>query len=96
LDNVADTFKVFAEIHNIYPEQAKNYYHMVEDLLVERKAYDICEKYLKDPVQKYFQIEHLHKTNIKLAKSNPELDSKDFKEYTEQSFVKGVCQLIEY
>ena len=95
LENVDDTFKVFIEIHNDYPEQAKNYFHVVEDLLVERKAYDICEQYLQDPVQKYFQIEHLHKTNIELTKSNPELDSNDFKEYTEQSFVNGVCQLIE-
>lgn len=90
-----DTFSVFLEIHNNYPEQAKRYYHVVENLIVERKAYDICECYLTDPKEKYSHLQHMHEMNIELINSNPTMDNDEFREYTKESFVNGVCQLIE-
>jgi hypothetical protein len=32
------TFSVFMEIHYNYPEHAKRYYHVIENLIVEKKA----------------------------------------------------------
>jgi hypothetical protein len=95
LGDSEDTFSVFVEIHNNYPEQAKRYYQVVEELIVEKKAYDICQCYITDPKKKYSQIQHMHEMNIKLIKNNPVMDNDEFREYTKESFVNGVCQLIE-
>lgn len=51
-----DTLKVFLATHKNDPEQARVYYHVVEDLLVERKEYEICDHYLADPLTKYSHI----------------------------------------
>lgn len=90
-----DTLKVFSAIHKNDPEQARVYYHVVEDLLVERKEYEICDHYLADPLTKYSHIQHLHKMNTKLMKNNPAMEGDEFKSYTTESYVRGICQLIE-
>jgi hypothetical protein len=89
------TFSVFMEIHYNYPEQAKRYYHVIENLIVEKKAYDICEFYITDPKEKYSHLQHMRELNIELIRSNPTMDNDEFREYTKESFVNGVCQLIE-
>jgi hypothetical protein len=95
LDEKEDTLMVFLEIHKNDPEQAKAYYHVVDQLLVERKEYEICDHYLVDPLAKYSQLQHLHEMNTKLIKTNPEMDNDEFKEFAVDNYVKGVCRLIE-
>lgn len=90
-----DTFTLFVEIHNSYPNQAKRYYHVAEKLIVERKAYDICANYITDPIDKYSKIQHMHELNVDLIKKNPDMDNDDFNQYTKESYVNEVCQLIE-
>lgn len=90
-----DTLLVFYEIDKNYPNQANNYYHVVENLLVDSKAFEICGKYIADPLKKFSYLKHLHEMNIKLINENPEMNDAEFKEYAESSYVNGVCQLIE-
>jgi len=90
-----DTFMVFLEIHNNHPKQAKSYYHVVEELIVEKQAYDICDKYITDPIKKYSQIQHMHEMNVELMRKSPTMDNDDFKKNTKESYVKEVCRLIE-
>ncbi len=95
LEDNEDTLLVFNEIHNSYPKQANNYYHVVENLLVAAKAYNVCARYIEDPIEKFSHLKHLHEMNVKLLAENPEMNDDEFTEYTESSYVNGVCQLIE-
>ena len=40
-------------LDKIFPKQSETYYHVTEDLLIEHKKYDICAKYIGDPIIKY-------------------------------------------
>ncbi len=95
LEDNEGTLLVFNEIHNHYPKQAHNYYHVIENLLVEAQAYDVCASYIGDPIEKFSHLKHLHEMNVKILTKNPEMDDDEFREYTESSYVNGVCQLIE-
>jgi hypothetical protein len=95
LENDGDTYSVFIKLHEKYPEQAKNYYHVAEDILVDKKRYDICAAYITDPMKKYKHIEKLHKLNKDFSKKQTGSRDQEFEQYTEDSYTKGVCQLIE-
>ncbi len=95
LDEKTDTYNLFLAMHDSYPEQASRYYNVVEELLVERKDYDICAVYISSPLEKYDQIQELHKLNLKLVNENPVMNTDEFKSYTKESFTEDVKQLIE-
>ena len=95
LENGGDTYSVFMKLHENYPEQAKSYYHVVEDIVVDKKRYDICAAYIADPMKKYKRIEKLHKLNREFSKKQSGPRDEEFEQYTEESYTKGVCQLIE-
>ncbi|MGB7934038.1 MAG: hypothetical protein WCH04_17785 [Gammaproteobacteria bacterium] len=95
LENDGDTYSVFMKLHENYPEQAKSYYHVVEDIIVEKNRYDICAAYIADPMKKYKHIEKLHKLNKDFSRKHSGPRDKEFGQYTEDSYTKGVCQLIE-
>ncbi len=90
-----NTYSVFVEIHKNYPEHAKRYYHVAEDLVVKMKAYDICAAYITDPIEKYSRIQHMHEMNVSLAKKDPDMDNDEFNEYTNESYTTEVCRLLE-
>lgn len=90
-----ETYRLFLFLHKEHPEQAGRYYHVVEGLLIERKEYEICGKYIADPLMKYEDIRHMRELNISLAKKEPGLDKPHFQKYTNESFIDGVSKLIE-
>ena len=95
LENDDDTYSVFMQLHENHPKQAKSYYHVVEEIIVEKKRYDVCAAYITDPMKKYKQIEKLHKLNKEFSRKQSDPKDKEFEQYTEDSYTKGVCQLIE-
>ena len=95
LDEQDATYSIFMHIHERYPEQANSYYHVVEDIVVDKKMYDICAAYITDPMKKYKHIEKLHKLNKKFSKKHSDSNDEEFERYTEDTYIKGVCQLIE-
>jgi hypothetical protein len=94
LKNDGNTYSVFMKLHENYPEQAKSYYHVVEDILIDKKQYDICAAYITDPMKKYKHIEKLHKLNKDFSRKQSGPRDEEFEQYTEESYTKGVCQLI--
>ena len=95
LKETDDTFQVFLNLHNNFPKQAENYYHVVEELIVQNKAYEICAHYISDPIKKYFQIQKMHEMNLRVIANDPSMDTEDFNFYLKESYVNKVCQLIE-
>ncbi|MBT3056163.1 MAG: hypothetical protein KME69_14945 [Candidatus Thiodiazotropha sp. (ex Codakia orbicularis)] len=95
LNDEKDTLELFLIIDINYPEQAKLYYIVAEDLLITHKKYDVCAKYIGDPIIKYEQLHHMRELNLSIAKSDSEMNDPEFLEYADSSFVKGVLNLIE-
>ena len=95
LENDDDTYSVFMNLHENHPEQAKSYYHVAEDIVVDKKRYDICAAYIADPMKKYKHIEKLHKLNREFSRKQSGPRDEEFEQYTEESYTRGVCQLIE-
>lgn len=89
------TLELFLILDNKYPEQSDSYYIVAEDLLVRHKKYDICAKYIGDPIVKYEGFRHVREMNVSLAKTNPKLNTPEFLYYTDQSYIDNVVKLIE-
>jgi len=94
LGDSEDTVRVFMTLHDQFPDQAKRVYHIAEKLLVENKYYDVCAIYLVDAKKKYAHIQHMHEMNVDIANKNPDMGD-EFDQYTKDSYVSEVCQLIE-
>ncbi|MEW8383219.1 MAG: hypothetical protein AB2704_15320 [Candidatus Thiodiazotropha taylori] len=95
LNDEEDTLEVFLTLDSNYPSQAELYYVIAEELLIEHKKYNICEKYIGDPIIKYERLRHMRELNLSITKTTPELNTPEFLDYADDSFVKGVVRLIE-
>lgn len=90
-----DTYDLFIFLHKEHSEQAANYYHVVEDLLIERKQYELWGKYVPDPLLKYEDIRHMREINISATKTMPSLNTPSFHKHTDEIFIHDVSQLLE-
>ncbi len=95
LEDENDTYDVFLFLDKKFPSQAENYYHVAEDLLIKRKKYDICGKYIGDPIYKYENMRHMRELQISFMKEDAKMDSPSFRQHTDQTFVSDVLKLIE-
>lgn len=95
LSEEEQTYELFLILDKKYPEQADTYYHVAEDLLIERKEYELCGKYIGDPIYKYENIRHLRELSLSFAKQEPKMNSPWYIKHTDKSFVDGVAKLIE-
>jgi len=89
------TYKLFLILDKKYPEQADTYYHVVEDLLIERKEYELCGKYIGDPIYKYENMRHSRETQLSFTKRNSKMNNPQYLKYIDHSFIDGVVKLIE-
>ncbi len=90
-----ETLELFLILDRKYPEQSPSYYIVAEDLLIEHKKYDICAKYIGDPIAKYEGLRHRREMELSFAKTNPKLNNPRFLEHADESFIDGVLKLIE-
>lgn len=90
-----DTLKLFLTLDKKYPEQAESYYIVAEDLLIKHKKYNICAKYIGDPIIKYEGLRHNRELQLSFAKTNSKLNNPRYLEYADQSYIEGVVKLIE-
>ena len=89
------TLELFLTLDQSYPKQSSSYYIVAEELLIEHKRYDICAKYMGDPVVKYENVRHQRELGLSFARTNSSMNTPSFLEYTDQSFIDGVLKLIE-
>lgn len=95
LGNEGETYSVFLSIHEQQPDLARHCYHIVQDLLVERGMYELCKSFIDDPLEQYQRIEKLHQMNLKFMSKRSDLTDGAFEEYTRDSYVSKVEQLIK-
>ena len=53
LGEETQTIELFSMLSERFPEQAKRFYHAVEDLLIQKQEFKLVEKYMEDPIFKY-------------------------------------------
>ncbi len=95
LSEEADTLQLFLILEKEYPEQAEAYYIVAEDLLIKHKKYDMCAKYIGDPIIKFEGLRHNRELQLSFAKTNPKMNKPHFLEYANESYIDGVIKLIE-
>jgi hypothetical protein len=89
------TYELFLILDKKYPKQADTYYHVVENLLIEKKEYKLCGKYIGDPIYKYENIRHHRETLLSFEKREPNMNKPRYLKYANKSFIDGVIKLIE-
>ena len=90
-----NTYKTFKALHDKYPGIAKRCYRVVKGLLVDKKEYQICGKYMIEPIKEYERIKDMRELNLSMMRSKSKLDTPRMRQYTDDSFIKETCQLIE-
>lgn len=89
------TVELFKYLDKHYVEQAKRYYHVVEPTLIEMKEYELCGKYIDNPVFKYESIRYDRESNLNSAKNYPRLNTPEHYKYIDKSYMTGVLNLLE-
>lgn len=89
------TYKTFKVLHDKYPKIARRCFHVVKDPLVDKKEYQICGKYIIDPIMEYEKIRHMRELNLSMMRTKPKHNTPKMRQYTDDSFIKKTCQLIE-
>ena len=90
-----ETLNLFLILDKKYSDQTESYYIVAEDLLIKNKQYEICAKYIGDPIMKYERIRHNRELQMSFVKTNPKLNDPNFLEYADKSYVDDVVKLIE-
>jgi hypothetical protein len=85
---------LFSSLSKNYPTQAKRLYHVVEDLLIEKKEFKLVDKYMEDPIFKYETLRHSREQSLSYARKNPNRDSSISVEYNDNLFIDKTITLI--
>jgi hypothetical protein len=89
------TYETFKALHDKYPKLAKRCYRVARDLLVDKKEYQICGQYIIDPILAYERIRYSRELNLSMMRTKPKRNTPGMRQYTDDSFIKSTCQLIE-
>ncbi|WP_317928620.1 hypothetical protein [Halioxenophilus sp. WMMB6] len=89
------TVALFVALDSAFPEQSNHYYIVAEELLFAAKYYQLCAKYMGDPLYKYESVRQLRELQLSLAKTDPKFNNADFLEYTDERFDESVARLLE-
>lgn len=95
LDEKNNTYELFLTLDKKYPKQAERYYHVAEALLIEKKEYELCGKYIGDPVFKYEKLRHFRELNLSMARKKPKMNNPEYLKLTDERYIDGVLKLIE-
>jgi hypothetical protein len=94
LKNNSNTIDVFNYLDKHYPSQAKAGYHAIEKLLINKKYYQLCSKYMGDPIYKYESLRHRRETNLNSTKTHPSLATTKHYKYIDKTYIDGVLNLL--
>jgi len=89
-----ETIELFSVLSKTYPIQAKLLYHVVEDLLIEKKEFELVDKYMEDPIFKYETLRHSREYSLSYARKNAKESSSISVEYNDNLFVDETSKLI--
>ena len=95
LESEEDTLMTFLSLYENDHNRSREFYAVVEDLLVKNKYYDVCAYYIKDPITKYRDIENAYKLQEEIAQTLPPETQGSFFKFMALTYTRSVCQLIE-
>ncbi len=88
------TIELFYELSQNFPQQAKALYHVVEDILIEKKEFALVNKYMDDPIFKYETLRYSREQSLSHARKNKNENSSVSLEYSDNRFVDETIKLI--
>lgn len=89
------TYELFLILDKKYPDQSRSYYNITEDLLIAHKDYEICGKYIPDPIFRYESIKRSRESLINFAKRNPKAGDFSLEKHANDHFIDKINKLIE-
>jgi hypothetical protein len=89
------TIKMFLVMDERYPEKSSSYYIASEDLLAESKMYEICGKYIPDPLERFEQVRESREFGLKIAEKYSFFSKWRHKRWANQRYLKSVVLIIE-
>ncbi len=87
--------ELFLSIHAEHPDAARLYVHVVQDLLVEHRDYEVCAAYLEDHRLEFERIAHLRGLNLEHANRDPDQPDLRMTLYADQRFIEAVVEMVE-
>lgn len=89
------TLELFLTLDQMYPDQTRMYYIVAEELLIKFKRYDVCERYIGDPIYKFEGARHDREYDLSLAKTNSDMNTPRFLQRADERYLERVAKLIE-
>jgi hypothetical protein len=88
------TIALFELLDMEHPSLAKRCWHMVKEVVIAEKRFDIARKYIGNPVREFNQIKEMYEQNVKLY-DDPRIGNEHFKAFNENHMVEQTIQLIQ-
>ncbi|MES2425587.1 MAG: hypothetical protein V4560_01395 [Bacteroidota bacterium] len=91
----AKTIALFKGVIKAHPDSAQHNWHYVKRLLFDAKEYTLIHKYIRTPFYEFTILRESYNSSVsyypKMGIGQPSV-----KRITEENFIKGVTQLIQY
>jgi hypothetical protein len=94
LGEETQTIELFSVLSERFPEQAKSFYHAVEDLLIQKQEFKLVKMYMEDPIFKYESLRYSLEQSLSYDRKNPDSSSKVSRDYNNNRFVEETIKLI--
>lgn len=91
LEQRPSTVELFKRLQQKQPDLAKLCYQVAEPDLVKSREYQVCGRFLPDPLESLERMKEMRAMNLKLADQG----LPDLKNYADTSFVERACRIIE-
>lgn len=87
---------LFKKLNEDHPQLAKQYYAFAELSLVKAREYQLCSKYIPDPIASFKQMKEKRDIWLSAAKRQPKPeDQKSDERFAETYFTKTVSLMVE-
>ncbi len=88
------TLEVFLFLDKNHPEQAKRYYHVIDDYLIENQEFELCSKYISDAIYDFERLRHKRELSISFSRTTPEMKN-ELRDIDDKFYTEGVLGLIK-
>lgn len=94
LDQTEETAALFALLAESQPKQAREYWDIASDAVIEAKRYDLARKFVGNVLREFAAVKATYEETKKLA-SDKEAGGAHLQEYNENNLVEEALKLIE-
>ncbi|TDR19386.1 hypothetical protein [Marinicella litoralis] len=88
------TLDLYLTLDEKFPQQAKQYYPIVEDLLIKEARFDLAGKYMRDPVKQFVFLKSMRDYTLVMAKLETERNTSGLIKDVDKLFNDGIIKII--